>query len=81
MDYKYNPKTKRFTLDEEEKATPAETESIRVDKVLVAKLATFAIEDKLDLNGTTEQSKGIKRNKVVRLYAEKALTEFIQARK
>ena len=75
MSLTYNPKTKRFTVDEEEKAAPAETEGIRVDKVLVTKLATFATEDKLDLDGT------VKRNKVIRLYAEKALTEFIKARK
>jgi len=79
VNIQYDPKTKRFTA-KEEKATPAETESVRVDKDLVTKLAGFAKEDGFDLEGTN-QGKAIKRNKVVRLYAEKALTEFIAGRK
>ena len=79
MNINYDPKTKRFATKEEE-ATPAKTESIRVDEALVTKLAEFANEDGFDLGGTN-QGKAIKRNKVVRLYAEKALTEFIAGRK
>ena len=76
----YDAATRRFSgVEEEAKATEG-TKGIAVRATLVDKLLAYAKEDGFDLEGKTKQAASIRQNRAVRMYAEQAITEFIQAR-